>query len=350
MLLAAAFVALSVFGATGSVTKAPPVALDLSWEATPPCSSRQEVQAEVARLLRAAEGDEREVLAHAALTQNGRGAIDVDLRLEIAGAAHRRAFEAESCQAAKSAIALILAIAINPAAAKLADAAETPEAAAASSDAGAPAAPPPQPAAPRPQPSSGATPRSSLASASSAPPKTSRVPTSLWLGVSGIADLGTLPKLSPGGELELTCQLGHVRLEGAASFLGAESATEPTSTAGATFSALSGRLRFAYGAEVGKAWLGPALSVGVTRLRAAGSNGSQASLVRTEAVPELGAGGLFSWQAVSVLGFRLSAEAIVPTFRPRFVVREPEPAPSQSVFQSSIVAGRVMIGATIQFL
>jgi len=348
MLLAAALTALSVLGATGSATKAPP--LDLSWQATPPCSSRQEVQAEVARLLRAAEGDEREVLAHAALAQNERGAIDVELRLEIAGAEHRRAFEAESCQAAKSAIALILAIAINPAAAKLADAAETPEAAAASSAADAPAAPPLQPASPTPSSSSGAAKRSSPTPARSAPTKTSRVPTSLWLGVSGVADLGTLPKLSPGGELELTCQLGHVRLEGAASFLGAESATEPTSAAGATFSALSGRLRFAYGAEVGKAWLGPALSVGLTRLRASGSHGSLADLVWSEPVPEVGAGGLFSWQAVSVLGFRLSAEAIVPTFRPRFVVEEPKPAASQSVFRSSKVAGRVMIGATIQFL
>jgi hypothetical protein len=172
----------------------------------------------------------------------------------------------------------------------------------------------------------------------------------LSFGLSGLADVGTLPSVSLGGELQLVYQLGHARLEGAGALLGAQDATEATSNAGGTFSALSAHLRFGYGAKVEKIWLGPLLSVGLTRLSASGHGGSLQTSDHTALVPEVGAGGLVSWQVASLFGLRVSAEGLVPTFRPRFVVEEPKPAPSQLVYQSSRVVGRLMIGATIQFL
>jgi hypothetical protein len=147
----------------------------------------------------------------------------------------------------------------------------------------------------------------------------------------------------------LVYQLGHVRVEGAASFLGAQDATEPTSSAGATLSAVSGHLRFGYGAQLRELWAGPFIEAGLLRLRASGHDGSVQNLDRSEPVPEVGAGGLLSWQAAGALGIRLSAEGVVPTLRPRFVVDEPEP-PNQLVSQSSKVVGRVMLGVTVQFL
>ena len=344
MLLAAvALTALSALRAAESDTPPRPP-LDLSWAASPGCASADEVQAEVARLLTAATGNERAVRAFATLAARENAALEVDLRIEIAGESHQRRFEAESCQAAKSAIALILALAVNPAAAKTFGASD-PQAVSAS---------------PGHDPASSTPPSPSTTVSEAAKPDTrerrpaartqaSRESSALSLGASGLADIGTLPSVSPGGELQLVYQLGQLRLEGAAALLGAQDASDPTSDAYATFSAVSGHLRLGYGAQLGGVWAGPFGCVGLMQLHASGHRGSVDNFDRNETVPELGAGGLVSFRAAGPLGVRLSAEGLVPTRRPRFVVDEPAP-PNQLLSRSSSVVVRVTLGVTIQFL
>lgn len=342
VLVAAALSALLALDAPVSASPASRAPLDLSWVATPPCSSRSEVEVEVARLLSLADGVQRQVLASASLGENEQGAVLVDLRLEIAGVSYRRAFQAESCQAAKSAVALILAIAINPAAAKAASNAAEPAASSSGPDA-APAKPSPPP--PAPSRESKAPP-----SMASAPPSAPRASSSLWAGLAGVADIGTLPKPSPGAELALGYRRGRVRVEGALSLFLAQRASDPTSPVLATFHALSGELRLAYGSRLGRFWLGPQACVGLTRIQAGGDRGSVANFDRSVLVPHVGGGGVLVWAVASRVELRAALEGLVPTFRPKFVVDEPPPAPPEVVHQSPAVVGRAMIGASIQFL
>lgn len=293
MLAATALSALLALG------QAAPPALELSWAATPACSSREEVTAEVARLLRSATGEERNVRARAVLSAIEGGAVAVDLELEIAGISHQRAFVAESCQAAKSAIALIVAIAIDPTAAQT-----TTDAGDASK--GEDEAPPAPPEASSTKPARAATQDAAAPEPrQSERPRTAELAASFSLAAGAVVDVGTLPNPTPGGELTLGFRAAHLRLEAAASLFRAQTALERTSAAGASFSPQSAELRVGYGWELGSVWLGPFGVAGLTRLHAAGQHGSVANFDSSQLMPALGAGGLLVWAVAPRKGPRL---------------------------------------------
>lgn len=317
--------------------------LELSWSATPPCSSQAEIENEVARLLEGASGPTRELRAQARLAPIANGGIAVELRLEVAGKLHLRSFEAESCQAAKSAVSLILAITMNPGAGGAAAAGYSNQSEPGELDSetiAAPAEPRPTatvvPTSTRSQPERA---RRALAPAST-----------LSLGLAGLIEAGALPSAGLGGELQVIYQRGHLRAEAGAAVLGSRSARAETSGAGARLNAVSGRLRGGWGWELDSIWIGPFASAGLRRVSATGFGGSARNLERAEWVPELGAGGLLTYRATRWLGVRLSGEASFPTLLPKFVVVEPAPAPSQVVHQSSRVIGSAAIGLVVQFL
>lgn len=101
-------------GSTGQAWADPPGAFTLAWTAPEECPSQQQVEAEIARLV---GGDVRlhdggDLQAEVAVS---RGSLwSADLTTQHAGQIGRRRIEAPSCQAAADAIALIIALSIDP--------------------------------------------------------------------------------------------------------------------------------------------------------------------------------------------------------------------------------------------
>src|ERR1700722_13004532 len=89
-------------------------ALTLEWNTTPACASKMEVMDDVSRILRGASGSERQVVARVTLNRDDGDSWRVALVTQSDGSSHERSFAAESCGAAVEAVALILAIAVNP--------------------------------------------------------------------------------------------------------------------------------------------------------------------------------------------------------------------------------------------
>jgi hypothetical protein len=323
--------------------------LVLEWRTSTACESGSDVEAEVARLLRSAQGEQRSVRALAELSDAGQGALQVKLQLEVAGAPHERGFLAESCKAAKSAVALILAIAINPAAAESepkageAPPAETDSPASSVSPKTPKAASVPEPAPPN-------------AEAKRPPAALPRAPAAahVWgfnAGVFGLLDAGSMPRSDVGLGLHVGLEIADARIELSGSALAAQTVLDATG-AGARFSLLHTDLRFGYGARLGAVWLGPLLGAGLSSLTASGTKGSASVSARaaTELVPELSAGALGVWSPTRSLGLRLGADLVAPLVRPRFLVDQPAPAEPTVLHRSSRVGGRVMLGIAVQFL
>jgi hypothetical protein len=85
--------------------------IDVHWAAPPVCPPRDAVLAEVRRLLGPLGGGGESVVARADVTQASSGRWSASLRIGMEGAESRRDFEAETCSALASAVALIVAIA-----------------------------------------------------------------------------------------------------------------------------------------------------------------------------------------------------------------------------------------------
>jgi hypothetical protein len=288
--------------------------------------------------LRSAQGEERPVRASAELTDEGHGALQVKLQLEVAGTPHERAFVAESCKAAKSAVALILAIAINPAAVQNES---SNEAALPDAEAATPREPAPVVDAAAPSASPRAVPPSADA----------RREWAFDAGAYGLFELGGMPRADAGLGLRLGLAIAAARIELGGSLLASQTVVDSTG-AGARFSSLHAQLRFGYGARRGAVWLGPMAGVGLSTLTASGTKGSTSVSARaaTELVPELSAGGLAIWTPVRRFGLNVGAELVVPLVRPRFLVIQPDPAEPTVLYRSPRVGGRILLGLAVQFL
>jgi hypothetical protein len=325
------------FAQPGAVARAP-TPLVLEWRSSAGCEGGRDVELEVRRLLRAARGEERPVRASAQLSDDGHGALQVKLQLEVAGAPHERAFVAESCQAAKSAVALILAISINPAAVRN----ESSNEAARPDAESALRATPPQPA---------------PAAAGSAPPQA--VPPiadasrewGLDAGAYGLVDVGSMPRAAAGLGLRLGLGIAAARIELGGSVLSSQTVIDDTG-AGARFSSLHAQLRFGYGARLGVVWLGPMAGVGLSTVTASGIEGSTSVSARdaTELVPELSAGVLTIWKPVRRVGLNVGAELVAPLARPRFLILQPVPDAPTILHRSSAIGGRITLGLALHFL
>src|SRR5262249_16421396 len=139
-------------------------------------------------------------------------------------------------------------------------------------------------------------------------------------------------------------------LEAGGLLFGAQTASDATSAARATFTALAAHLRLAYVASLGQLRLGPVLSGGVVWLDFNGAQGSAGHFPDPQPVPARGGGRTLGWAGRERVELGVCGEALVPTFRPRFVVLEPNSEPSQLIHQSSKVVGRLMLGVGFQFL
>ena len=276
------------------------------------------MQREVERLLRGASALRRQVAAHATVEQGPGGAWWVRVATAVEGASEQREFEAESCAAVSDAVALMLAVAVNPQW-------SSPEPGRAEQAS-------PQP--PRDEPLAPAATREPVVVPRTLEPDRQSVrarrPDSFWLSASLAGDVGSLPRGAAGAELVLAWQRRHVWLELSGAYWGTQAATAPASDAGADFGLSSLQVRGAYGSTLGRFTLGPFVGAGLERFSAAGFGGAVASFDRVATVPVIGAGGAVTWRPVpsGPLLFRLGVEAQLLGSRPEFVVLNDAAAPS----------------------
>jgi len=104
----------SGLGPTGRAWAQPSGAFTFAWSAPEECASQQQVEAEIARLvggdLRLRDGSDLQ----ANVTVSGGPSWSAELTTQHAGRTGRRILEAPSCKAAADAVALIIALSIDP--------------------------------------------------------------------------------------------------------------------------------------------------------------------------------------------------------------------------------------------
>lgn len=340
--------AVMVLVASGAARAQPVVPASLEWDARPACSEGPLVLAEVSRILHGSAA-KREVVAKARL-EKGERAWHVVLLIETEGGKSRRVFDAESCEAAVDGVALIIAIAVDPQAAT----AERPVEVAPTT---APELVPTEttPAAPAPtthgnvehgnvEPTPETLPES-LATPKPAP----RVPLSFVVAASLATDAGSLPKVGVGVDFAIALQVARIRLEVAIEDLAAVGTQLAKSGAGADFHLVSAEARVAYAWRIGEVWTGPFVSAGLEWMSIAGFGGTRSDSNFDTTAGILGGGGFLVFRPVVPLGFRLVLESDVPLSRPSFVVTNAIPDSSAQPFKPSVVSGRALFGAELEF-
>jgi hypothetical protein len=152
-------------------------AFELFWDASGDCPPAAEVERDIARLI-GESSHERTVHASASVTGNDETGWKVRLRMETGGEVSERAISAPTCRAIAKAVALVVAIAIEPRAAS-----------------GEPPPPPPSPPPPPPPP----------------PPPEIILPKSLpreklvlaFVALGPSVAYGLMPRVGVGGELDV---------------------------------------------------------------------------------------------------------------------------------------------------
>lgn len=313
----------------------PSVTLEWRAAAGSDCPTGAEVVAEVDRILAGSSGLRRDVTARADVTKIAPGSYGVKLVTSGANTAGRRAFEAASCREIAAACALILAMAANPqltAPAALESREETPPAVITT---------PVLLAADERIPVD--------APARSAPVASS--PKRLGASASVAGDMGALPSAAAGLELAIAFSSDRARFEVAGRRWTPSKATS-TTNAGAELDLMLLGFRGGYALmKTSSLKIGPLAGLELDYTRARGFGGTTAFSPNATTIGA-SAGILSTWSPFAQLpsfAFRLLVEAAVPFERPRFVVREPAPAPPTDIHRAAVVAGRAALGAELLF-
>jgi len=308
------------------------------------------------RILGEASGVKKQVAAHVVLEQAAEdGPWRVTLVVKADGASRVRTFDTESCLAAADAVALILAIDVDPQVAMRAGGA-TAETAPAPLPTIAEPPPPPPPAwvpgpvpAPVPAVLPSATPSRRPSAANPSDPDF-RLPFGIVVAASLATDSGSLPVVGVGASFGIGADLGHLRLELDGTYWGPQKATAPKGPFGASFQLGSGNLRAAYLFRLGRLFsLGPLLDAGLEGMGAQGFNGTVSNKSPTEFWAAIGAGGLATLRPFSHFAVRLVLEGELPVPRPNFIVQNPTPTLDSTVHRPSPLLGRAIVGVEAQF-
>jgi len=311
-----AVLSLTVLGNARPVHANEPGAFTFSWQAPAGCPSRDEVNAEIARLLggtiRVPQGGD--IKARAVVSRGLTWALAMET--ELAGRPGRRSIEAASCQDLADATALIIALMIDP-------------------DAVAAHATQPRPVAPPPP-------------AETAPAPQQRPRTMQYLvGIHAAGSQGTLPSVDVGlgGGIGLAGRLWRVELRGTYGLRRDQKAMAPAPPGA------YGQFNFAAAAlagcfNLGREGLafGPCADAELGVVSAKGVNVSQ-SLPADTTWLALG-GGVYA--AVSLghhLSLPLHLDVLAPLRRSEFVVKG---VPGR-VFQAPVVGGRISVGIELHF-
>lgn len=301
--------------------------LSLRWSAPAGCPSQARVIAEVDRLLGASGARPREPLqVTATVDEDPPGRFRVSLETAGEGGPRVRVLHASSCQALADAAAVIIALAIDPAA--VASAPEPPPPAAPPAPPPLPPPPPPRPFVPPPRPRT------------APPPPRDSVPLRFHVAAWVLGDIGSLPGVSfaAGGALGLS--IASWRIEaGAGAFPSRAAVIANRPTAGGDVSLILGSVGACRDIlPKGRFEIAPCAGVELGRLHAAGfgiSNPTSGDALWSA----FKAGGLFAWAPMDRFALVLRLDVVVPFARPSFVLDNVGP-----VFRSGPVAGRLGLG------
>jgi hypothetical protein len=298
----------------------------LSWQAPPDCPSRDDVRAELVRLLggeiRLAAGRDLKASASVAHEQTW----SVSIETVRAGRSGRRSIEAASCQDLADATALILALTIDPDVVTTRPTRPEP-----------PTALPPLPAAPPPSVPTVARP---------APPKQPR-PADFLFGVQVQGSQGTLPSVDAGlgGSVGVVGRRYRVELRAAYGLRRDQTANAATLPgAYGQFNFLAGTLAGCFRLGQQALAFGPCVDAEVGVVSAHGFGASQ-GFPANKPWLAIGAGGYVAISLRSRWSIPLHLDVLAPLVRPEFVFKN---VPSR-VFQAPVVGVRVSAGIELRF-
>jgi hypothetical protein len=325
-----------------------PLALD--WSAPAGCPTRERVVERVTAILGRSTKPRSALAVRAIATQSPSGQWRVKLDADREGDTGSQEFEAESCDAAADATALIVSLMIDPTLVPVAGAADLshePEKTAPPPVL--PASPPPEPHRREPTPPPVAAARLPERTPPSGAPDR---PHLFALRASLAGDVGTFSRANVGGELLLAVTPWRLRFELAGSYWISSTATlagSPSEGARLELAALG--VRAAYVLSAGDVGLAPRVGIEGDRMSATGFGGtSQHHQTANWIGVDLGATGLWCpLRAFPALALSLTVEAVVATEKPPpFVATEPG-GTQRVVQQSSQVASRAFLGVEVRF-
>ncbi len=331
--------------------------LTLEWAAPPGCSSRAQILRQVASMLVGTATPVKALAVRATAERMAGGRWSVSLIAEGQGEPGRRRFEAESCQAAADATALIVALLIDPSRAPGALPAPGREATTAGGGevpgvpTGSPAETPPGPGEPPPpfaeKPvAPAASPPPPAPSPVARPPRSPPGILAVRLAVGG--DTGTLSPANVGGEVAVSATLRRVRFEVAGSYWAPHTARLAANTQeGATLGQQTLGLRIAYAAPYRQLTLAPLVGAELDWVSAAGFGGTQHGNQSAHLVG-VDFGGTAAWWVWRRLALSLTLEGVVLASRPSFVATTGG-ATTGTVQQASPVVGRTFLGIEVLF-
>ena len=326
-----------------------PLALD--WSAPAGCPTREHVIERVTAILGRSTKPHGALAVRAIATRLPSGQWRVNLAEDREGGAGSQEFEAESCDAAADATALIVSLMIDPTitpGARDVDPSHEPEKTAP------PPVPPPSPPPPQPRPPEPPPPTVAAARLPErTPPSVAPARPHLFAVRASLAgDVGTFSRANVGGELLLAVTPWRLRFELAGSYWVSSMATLAGSPSeGAWLELATLGVRAAYVLSAGDVGLAPLVGIEGDRMSATGFGGtSQHHQTANHIGVDLGATGIwFPVQAFHALALSLTLEAVSATEKPPpFVATEPG-GTERVVQQSSQVALRAFLGAEVRF-
>ncbi|MEO8875533.1 MAG: hypothetical protein ABI461_08100 [Polyangiaceae bacterium] len=271
--------------------------LTFAWSAPEGCEGERDVRARVDRILGTHATPHENVDAKVRVVTEG-GTYRAEIELNSAGSSSSRRVDDASCSALADAVALIVALAVDP------------EAAAPKTD----PTPPPPPAKPEPPKP---TPPVSGKIADAAPEHVTRRP--FYFGASVLLDTATLASLAGGAELVAGYNPPHMALELSGTWLAGQDAhLSSVPTEGASEHALGIGARACWEIIDSAFTLGPCGGAELTGIFADGFGSTTPSEASAGLVRAL-LGGRAKLQ-FSRFALRLAAEAAIPFTRPSFVI------------------------------
>lgn len=333
--LAAGAVVGTVAVGAAAAAQGTPASVDLAWSAPAECPSRAAVLGEVRGILEG--GAPHPVDARAVVTRAGQR-WHVELAIRSDQGSGERSLDADSCAELASAVALIVALAVDPTRratpAPVADAAlPVQDGATLAPDTGPPSPP------------------THLEEAEADGPR-------LAVSAAGASDFGALPSAALGGAVGVAGLYRRARLEARGRIFASQRAGDPSRPAqGVDLSYLGFDARACFAVvATGRAArdgvvISPCLGVDVSRLS---GNGFAA---QTGQKTLSGNGGWFApeggllgtWALGSIVALRVGVDLLVPTSRPAFVVLAPDGTTAGSLHRPAPIGGRVDLGVELRF-
>lgn len=311
--LAVAIALLVLADAAGAVAQPASSPVSLTWNAPADCPSREQVLAEVARVLGGSQKGRIPAIARADVVRTDTGRWQAALSVEARDAHSERNLEAESCEAIASGAALIVAVAVEG------------------------GVPPPAPPVSTPKAPVAAPAESAGSSHAS----------QLLVAAAGVIDDGTMPLIAGGGEAALGWSYAtprwRVRALAGASYFPSETKIL-VGGEGGDFTLRAASARLCASIARGPFDIGPCLGGEIDSMSGSGFGPAIRPLERNPVWGSAVGTVLASWSLAGPIAVFARADGIVPPARPTFGL-----PPHSDVHQPSLPAWRVALGVELRF-